>query len=224
MYHLRRLWIQGILILAFTGLPFYAYSGDLQSLVKDNKGKPVVDAVVFAISLAGNAELSSPAPVVIDQIDKEFYSYVTPVQIGTEISFPNNDKIRHHVYSFSPAKTFELPLYPPGKGAEQTLMFDRPGVVVLGCNIHDWMKAYVYVLETSFFAKTDTDGRASITGLPPGEYELTLWHPRIKKSSGAPKQAVTVDRDSSEEIEFTIALKKEWRAMRAPKASGGSYR
>lgn len=224
MCYLRKVWIQTILILALTGLPFYAYSGDVQSIVKDSKGKPVEDAVVFAISLPGGMELPPPIPVVIDQVDKEFYPYVTPVQIGAELSFPNNDEIRHHVYSFSPAKTFELPLYPPGKGKEQTLIFDQAGVVVLGCNIHDWMKAYVYVLETPFFAKTDTDGKTSVSGLPPGDYELRIWHPRIKKSSEAQKQVVSVAQNSSEDIEFTIELKKEWRAMRAPKASGGVYR
>ena len=223
MCYLRRLWIQSMLLLAFTGSAFNVYAEELTGVVKDNKGNPVEDAVIYAMPLSG-AELPPPQPATIDQIDKEFYPYVSPVQVGTQASFPNNDKIRHHVYSFSPAKTFELPLYPPGKGVEQSVVFDQPGVVVLGCNIHDWMKAYVLVVETPFFAKTDQNGSASITELGAGEYEVRIWHPRIEKSSEAQKMAVTIAQGSSEAVEFTIKLKKEWRAMRAPRASGGVYR
>jgi len=221
----RRLCLQLILIVACVGLSFNAYSEALTSVVKDNKGKSVADAVVFATPLSGPvAKPTTPKTAIIDQVDKEFISYATPVQVGTAISFPNNDEIRHHVYSFSPAKTFELPLYPPGKGAKQSIVFDNPGVVVLGCNIHDWMKAYVYVLEIPFFAKTDANGRATIADLPPGEYDVQVWHPRIKKSSEGKKQRITIAQGNSEEMEFTIKLKREWRAMRAPKSGGGVYR
>ena len=224
MCYLRKLWIQSMLLLAFTGIAFNVYAEQLTGVVKDNKGNPVEDAVIYAIPLSGSGELPPPQPAVIDQIDKEFYPYVSPVQVGTQASFPNNDEIRHHVYSFSPAKTFELPLYPPGKGVEQSIVFDQPGVVVLGCNIHDWMKAYVFVVESPFFAKTDTNGSARIINLGSGEYEVKVWHPRIQKSSEAQKMAVTLAQGSSGAVEFTIELKKEWRAMRAPRASGGVYR
>ena len=190
-----------MLLLAFTGSAFNVYAEELTGVVKDNKGNPVEDAVIYAMPLSG-AELSPPQSAIIDQIDKEFYPYVSAVQVGTQASFPNNDKIRHHVYSFSPAKTFELPLYPPGKGVEQSVVFDQPGVVVLGCNIHDWMKAYVLVVETPFFAKTDQNGSASITDLGPGEYEVKVWHPRIQKSSEAQKQAVTIAQGSSGGVEL----------------------
>jgi hypothetical protein len=213
-----------MLLLAFTGgIAFNVYAEQVTGVVKDDKGNPVEDAVLYAMPLSGG-ELPPPQSAIIDQIDKEFYPYVSAVQVGTAVSFPNNDEIRHHVYSFSPAKTFELPLYPPGKGLEQSVVFDQPGVVVLGCNIHDWMKAYVFVVETPFFAKTDNTGSASITNLGPGEYEVKRWHPRIQKSSEAQKLAVTIAQGSSEAVEFTIKLKKEWRVMRAPRASGGVYR
>lgn len=222
MFYFRQLYLQLLLIIVCIGFSFNAYSGTLTSVVKDDKGNPVADAVVSAVLLSGNGD-ESPKTGIIDQVDKEFVPYVTPVRVGTTISFPNNDKIRHHVYSFSPAKTFELPLYPPGKGAEESITFDKPGVVVLGCNIHDWMKAYVYVLETPFFAKTDANGMATIADLPSGEYDVQVWHPRIKKSSEGEKQRVTIAQGNSEEIEFTIKLKREWRAMRAPKSGGGTY-
>ncbi len=223
MFH-RQLYLQLIVGIVCLGFSLNAYSEVLESVVSDNKGKPVADAVVSARSLSGNNDIDASKSVIIDQVDKEYTPYVTPVKVGTVISFPNNDKIRHHVYSRSPVKRFELPLYPPGKGPEKPMLFDKPGVVVLGCNIHDWMKAYVYVLETPFFAKTDTNGRTRIPDLPPGEYEVQVWHPRIKKSARGITQRITIAAGSSEEAVFTIALKREWRPMRAPKLSGGTYR
>jgi hypothetical protein len=86
------------------------------------------------------------------------------------------------------------------------------------------MKAYVYVLETPFFAKTDDNGQATIADLPPGEYDVQVWHPRINKSSEKKKQRMSLSQGNNEELEFTIKLKREWRAMRAPKVGGGKYR
>ena len=96
------------------------------------------------------------------------------VRTGTAVSFPNRDSVRHHVYSFSAPKRFELRLY---KGTpSQPIVFDQPGVVVLGCNIHDWMVGYVYVTNDPRFAVSDAQGRLSLD-LPPGQYPMTLWHP-----------------------------------------------
>jgi hypothetical protein len=102
---------------------------------------------------------------------------VLAVQVGTAVAFPNSDDIRHHVYSFSPAKTFELKLY---KGIPSNpLIFEHPGTVVLGCNIHDQMVGYIYVLPTPYFAKTGPSGRVELTGLPGGRYDVQIWHPRL---------------------------------------------
>jgi hypothetical protein len=95
--------------------------------------------------------------------------------VGTAVTFPNRDSVRHQVYSFSPAKRFELPLY---TGVPQAVTFDKPGVVILGCNIHDWMIGYVYVSESPYFAKTDAHGKAVLTDLPPRAYVLRVWHPQ----------------------------------------------
>ena len=97
------------------------------------------------------------------------------VRTGTSVSFPNSDDIRHQVYSFSPAKRFELRLY-QGTPSEPVL-FDKPGLVVLGCNIHDWMLGYIYVTDDPWFAVSDEHGRAAIADLPAGRYAVTLWHP-----------------------------------------------
>lgn len=133
---------------------------------------------VVSASPAGTPEPAKPGRYVIDQIDKQFVPAVNVVPVGAAVQFPNKDQIRHHVYSFSPAKTFEIPLY--AGTPKDRVVFDRPGVVVLGCNIHDWMRAYVFVTAAPYFAATGDDGTARLRGLPPGEYQLTLWHPRLQ--------------------------------------------
>jgi len=135
--------------LLFTGLVFAGdlMAGSLEIIVKDDKGRPVSDAVAYAA--AGAASSASKKQTVVDQRDKQFVPYVTAVQVGTAVIFPNSDNIRHHVYSFSPAKRFELPLY-SGVPAEP-VVFDKVGFVTLGCNIHDWMIAYIAVLPTPYF-------------------------------------------------------------------------
>ncbi len=224
MSYIYRSYVTLFLIIICISLPSNVYSGILKCKVKDNKGNIVADAVVSAILISANNKTNKPKKAIIDQVDKEFVEYVTAVQVGTVVSFPNNDKIRHHVYSFSPAKKFEIPLYPPGMAPGKPIVFDEPGVAVLGCNIHDWMKAYVCILETPYFAKTNTKGMASITDLPPGEYEVHVWHPTIKKSSKSTKQQVTIDKVNTKEIEFAIKKRRVFRPMRAPKLSGGTYR
>ena len=198
-----------------------AYAGSLDVLVKDGKGEPVANAVVYAKAKAGT---SAPAKgrAIIDQRDKQFIPYVTALRVGTSVLFPNNDNIRHHVYSLSPAKKFELPLY-AGVPAEP-VTFDKEGFVTLGCNIHDWMIAYVAVLATPYFQVTGKEGRALLKNLPPGQYTVEVWQPSLK---GAPEQfAQSVDlavKDSKELI-FTLDLKPDFRAKRAPGLSTGGYR
>ena len=115
-----------------------AQTAELSITVKDAAGKPLAEAVVVALPADGSMRMpAKPREDAIFQVDKEFVPKVSVVHAGTAIAFPNNDTVRHHVYSFSPAKKFELPLY---QGVpSQPVVFDRPGVVVLGCNIHDWM-------------------------------------------------------------------------------------
>ncbi len=188
-------------------------AGTLQVLVVDDTGKPVADAVVYASPRGGKATApAAPAErVVMDQRDKEFVPYVLPVQVGTAVYFPNSDNIRHHVYSFSPAKTFELPLY---KGTPANpVMFDRPGAVALGCNIHDWMVGYIYVVDTPWFAATGDNGNARLTP-PAGEYELRAWHPRLKGPADATRRPVAVGANNDTHVEFRIALNPDRRKPR----------
>jgi plastocyanin len=139
-------------------------------------GQPLAEAVLYALPLTAR-RLPPPAAAVMDQRDRRFVPAILPVQTGAEVRFPNTDTISHHVYSFSPAKRFEI--YLPRGGSHPPVRFDRAGVVALGCNIHDWMLAYILVVDTPWFAQTDATGRARLADLPAGRYRLVVWHPRI---------------------------------------------
>ncbi len=208
-----------LVVLALCGA---ANSAELAVTVTDAGGEPIQHAVVYAQPLASGG-LPAPAhtPIVIDQIDKEYVPYVTAVQVGASVSFPNRDQIRHHVYSFSEAKTFEIPLY-EGTPAEP-IVFDRAGAVTLGCNIHDWMKAYVFVIESPFFAVTEAEGDATLE-LPTGEYAVEVWHPELKGEPTSSRQRISMS-DGESSLAFSIARKRVWAPRRAPaRDAAGGYR
>lgn len=157
----------------------------------------------------------------MDQINQEFVPGVLLVLIGSSVDFPNKDNIRHQVYSFSPARQFELPLY--AGTPVKPIVFDKPGVVVLGCNIHDWMIAYIYVSESPYFAKTGPDGRAQLRELPPRQYTVRVWHPRLQGPEGATRQSAGLTASARVELAWDLALRPESRIRRAP-ASGSPGR
>ncbi|MEP6546836.1 MAG: hypothetical protein ABJD53_05170 [Gammaproteobacteria bacterium] len=198
------------------------YAAELHVVVKDHHGKRVADAVVLATPLDPRSALRSKTPSeAIDQVDKQFVPYVKVVFVGSKIRFPNSDNIRHQVYSFSPAKKFELPLY--GGTDAPPVVFDKPGVVVLGCNIHDWMLGYIYVSDTPFFAQTEVAGTASIEDLPPGEYSVRLWHPSLEQGEQATAQRVTVNAGSPATLEWEVGLKARFRVPRVSGAASPGY-
>lgn len=158
-----------------------AAAGDIAVDVRDASGKPVRDAVVM-VRPSGSTRPPAPVklsgPWVMAQQNVQFAPYVLIVPVGSSVSFPNKDKVRHHVYSFSAAKRFELKLY--GRDETRSVTFDKPGVVSLGCNIHDTMIAYIYVADTPYAAKSGTDGVAVIQDVPTGSASLMVWHPDLK--------------------------------------------
>ena len=198
-----------------------AHAASLDVLVKDAKGTAVSDAVVYA-QRTGASSTFAKRQTVIDQRDKQFVPYVTAIQVGTSIIFPNSDNIRHHVYSFSPAKKFELPLY-SGVPAKP-VVFDKVGFVTLGCNIHDWMIAYVAVLPTPHFDVTGQEGRGSLKNLAAGQYSIQVWHPSLKGAPENSAQDVDLGSSGSRELTFTLDLKPDFRAKRAAALSTGGYR
>lgn len=194
--------------------------------VKGAKGEPVADAVVTLTPLEGAARAPAAAAtrVEVAQEDEQYQPYLSIVRTGTTVEFPNKDRIQHHLYSVSEPKKFEKPLY--GPGAHEAVVFDRPGVVTLGCNIHDWMVAYVVVVDTPWFAKTDRAGVAQASA-PAGRYRLEVWHPRLldpKTRRPAPPVAreVTLGPGGLAE-EFTLALAPDRRIRRAPADKSSRY-
>lgn len=159
-------------LLAFSGA---VGAAQLSAHVAGPGGQAVADAVVHATLLSGTAPARAKKEISIEQVNKEFVPLVSVAQAGTLVNFPNRDPIRHHVYSFSPAKTFEIKLY-SGVPAKPVL-FDKAGEIVLGCNIHDTMIAYVLIVDTPFFGKTDKQGRAVLDNLPAGDYDVQMWYP-----------------------------------------------
>jgi hypothetical protein len=198
-----------------------ASAAEITAVVKDREGHPIADAVVVAVPVEGVPHFAPPtAREIMDQIDQEFVPRVKPVLVGTSVYFPNKDNIRHQVYSFSPAKPFELRLY-AGTPAKP-IVFDKPGVVVLGCNIHDWMIAYIYVSESPYFAKTGPDGSAQLKDLPPRQYTVRVWHPRLQGPEDATRQPANLNGSPRAELTWDLALKPDVRVRRAPAA--GSHR
>ena len=168
-------------------------------------GAAVPDAVVYALPVA-KAVLVGHKVATMDQKNRVFVPHILPIQTGTWVEFPNSDDIRHQVYSVSPVKKFQLPLY-KGKPAFP-IQFNAAGVVVLGCNIHDWMIGYVYVSESPYFAKTGANGKARITNLPPRAYIVRVWHPQAETQEEATRK--TIDAAArTVEVEWMLKVKPE---------------
>lgn len=153
-------------------------------------GQPLVDAVLLLEPASGKAPVKPVTGAEMGQANKQFMPLVTVVTVGTQVAFPNRDTVRHHVYSFSQPKKFEIKLY-VGK-PENPVLFDQPGVVVLGCNIHDNMVGWIIVSDTPWYAKTPAAGRVTIADVPPGAYKLRSWHAELPVGSVGTEQMVTV--------------------------------
>ena len=178
-----------------------AWAGPVQVTVTDSSGKPLSDAVVFLDSPEAKAAVKPQSGIEVEQVSKQFSPLVSVVPVGSLVAFPNRDTVRHHVYSFSPAKTFDLKLY-IGTPANPVL-FDKTGVVVLGCNIHDRMLSWVLVVETPYFGKTGATGQVTLATAPPGNYRLKVWHAGLATGAPAQDQALTVTAAPSE-VRFAL--------------------
>lgn len=215
----------GVLLLPVLGVLCCARlpAAALTAQVADTAGSLVEGAVVSLTPRdAVSPAVASPAPTaVMDQWGKQFTPYVLPVQVGTWVKFPNRDNIKHHVYSFSPAKRFELKLY--SSGSAQPVLFDKPGIVALGCNIHDWMIAYVDVLATPYFAKTDAQGNVAIDALPDGVYHVEVWHPRLRGAVADFARDITLKGKEPAALRFTLPLKRAPRRNPPSYYEGGDY-
>lgn len=166
----------------------------------DNQGQPLADAVVV-IRQAGGVPATEPADAVVDQVDLAFVPEVTVVQAGSRVRFPNSDDTRHHVYSFSDAKTFEIQLYRSDDAPP--IEFDKTGLVVLGCNIHDGMRGFIYVVDSHLYGVTDEHGRVTLPPLTAHEgAQVMLWHPQMADALELPLTSLPNAQGS----ELTIPL------------------
>jgi len=208
-----------VLLGAVSGAVAALAAGSVRVVTQDPAGRPVADAVASLLPIDGPAPALTPpqAAVEIAQEGQEFHPSVTVVVAGTRIVFPNRDSVQHHVYSVSKAKRFEIPLY---IGDSKAVLFDKPGIVTLGCNIHDWMVAYVDVLATPYFAETGADGAGMFVGIPPGRYRLEIWHPR----GVAPDREVVVSGSDGATQVISVTLHPDRHIRRAPDAGGAGYR
>lgn len=186
-----------------------AQAAELSVVVRDGAGQPVRDAVVILTPVGGAPKPSAAGTYVMAQTNVQFQPFVLVVPNGATVALPNRDKVRHHVYSFSPAKKFELKLY--GKDESRTVKFDNAGVVALGCNIHDQMEAYIKVVDTPWAAKTDAAGRAVLSDAPAGAATLTVWHPYQKARNGETSQTLTLTAAGASRT-VAIALRAGGRA------------
>jgi plastocyanin len=172
--------------------------------VADPAGRSLVDAVVMVEPASGKLPVKPMSGIEISQNKRRFQPSLTVVTVGTPVTFPNFDTVRHHVYSFSPVKTFELKLYAGVPAAP--VVFDKPGAAVLGCNIHDRMSAWVVVVDTPHYARTGTDGRARIDGIAPGSYRLRAWHAGVVPGQEPAPQSLAIGAaDVQADIQLPVA-------------------
>ena len=191
----------GPLCVAVLGLALAgtATAASLTFTVTDESGAVLEHAAVALIPNEGQPVIPSQRAEIV-QKDKRFTPLMSAVQTGSAVDFPNRDTVRHHVYSFSPAKTFELKLY-LGRSAVP-VVFDKPGIVVMGCNIHDHMVAYVMVADTPWLGVSDAHGRVRLSGLPVGDYRLEYWHPHWVGKGDVAHETIRVNGDTAHTLKI----------------------
>ena|SRR3954447_23249554 len=202
--------LRGILFaLALAGASSPLAAAPLAVRVVDSSGHPVRDAVVTLYPSAGARPLHASGRYVISQQKLQFHPFLTIVPIGADVSFPNLDPTKHHVYSFSAAKRFELKLF--AKDQSRTVHFDKAGVVALGCNIHDAMSAFIFVTDSVWTARTNAQGLVIFGDAPGVPGRITVWHPYLRAPAGMLQQAVAAGQRAAS---FSIRLRAP-PAMRA---------
>jgi plastocyanin len=173
--------------------------------ITDAAGKPISDAVVFLDSPQAREQVRPLAGIEVAQAERRFVQPVSVVTVGTAVTFPNLDTVRHHVYSFSPIKRFEIKLYVGTPAAP--VVFEQPGIAVLGCNIHDQMAAWIVVVATPWFGRSDDAGRWTAASVPPGRYTLRAWHAGMAVGAAPIEQALTVEAAGARAVVVLPSLK-----------------
>ncbi|NQZ22957.1 MAG: methylamine utilization protein [Colwellia sp.] len=192
---------------------FASQAKNINIQVNDTEKNPLTNIVVYIESvnkvMLDKTQLTDRPTATMDQVNRQFSPKILVVNKATKISFPNSDKIKHHVYSFSPAKTFEIKLYSDKQSTP--LLFNQTGEVTLGCNIHDWMIGYVYVVDTPWFGKTDLQGNIEFE-LPQGKYNIKIWHPLLQDEDQDFTKKIDVNSDNKLTINLKEAMKPAYSA------------
>lgn len=197
--------------------PVYA---QLQVKIKPlHKSDPAIDgAAVYLIPSQPLEEKNTPlAAVEMIQQNQQFSPYISVIETGTTVYFPNKDPIAHHVYSFSQPQPFELALYKGGQ-QEPSVTFNQPGLLAIGCNIHDWMLGYILVVDTPYFA-TVNELTASFDSVPVGDYRLHLWHPGLHRKE---RIDISVTVTGQPQI-INISLQYRLRSRQQPTAPNDAF-
>ena len=195
-------------------LPAAACAADLDIRVHGADGRPIAGAVVAVHPVGHPTPRPRPSGAyVIDQQDIQFRPFVTAVPVGATVMFMNHDPVRHHVYSFSAAKKFELKL--ASKQQNQSVLFDKPGIVPLGCNIHDRMIAYLDVVDTPWAKTADANGHVLLRDVPAGTVTISVWHPYLRAPGNSISRNVTLAEAGAHAERFVAP-------MRAPPHDSGS--
>jgi plastocyanin len=200
--------VRGILALALLASSATAAAAPVTVRVVDVNGKPVRDAVVTLRPASGAQRPSPGGNFTVSQEDLEFHPFVLVVPVGASVAFPNKDSTRHHVYSFSPAKKFELKLF--AKDQSRRVTFDKAGIVPLGCNIHDAMTAFIVVSDSAWSAKTGPNGTVQFASAPGGPARVQVWHPYLRARSNIVEQLLPAPQRN---LSMSVALRPAPMAM-----------
>jgi plastocyanin len=196
--------LRGVLIaLALAGATTPLVAAPLTVRVVDASGRPVHDAVVILRPTGGAARTPHPSGrYEVSQKNLQFHPFLTVIPVGADVSFPNLDPTKHHVYSFSPAKRFELKLF--AKDQSRTVHFDKAGVVALGCNIHDQMSAFIVVTDSVWTARTNAQGFVTFADAPNAPAQVSVWHPYMRVPGGTLTQVTGPQQHS---VSFAVKLR-----------------
>ena len=201
-------------VFVFTTLPANAVTGKIKGTVKVKGLRTPADIVVYLTKApAADVDLSK-AKFVMDQQNLEFIPHVLPIPVGSTVLFPNNDKVDHNVFSMSRTKKFNLGSYKPGESKK--VIFDKPGIVEMRCDVHAEMAAYILVMKNPYFAVTDKKGYFEIpdagyskhaglenlADLPPGKYVVKTRHEKLKTQ----KQSIIIP--DSGDVAVQLDLKR----------------
>jgi len=197
-------WLRASLAIAFCAAA-YAQAATFEVRVAKRDGQPLPGAVVTVERESAALGPAPPARAIMDQVNLAFAPDVLVIPVHSTIQFPNSDAVGHQVYSFSSARQFQLPLY-RGK-PYPPVQFDQPGVVTLGCNIHDNMLAYIVVTAAPWFGRADERGHWTAAEVPEGRYRVRVWHPLLNEPAGLERIVEVGTQPVTAEFRLTKTLR-----------------